>query len=224
MAEPFIEITNLGKSYSDDKTHVTVLKQINLILMRGQFLAIMGPSGSGKSTLLNIIGCLDTPSSGEYSLNGKNLSQASDSELSEIRGQTIGFVFQNFNLLHELTLYENVALPFLYNGRRNKHEIKLCCDNAIQNVGLSHRKNHKPAELSGGEIQRAAIARALAVKPKLILADEPTGNLDTPTGNEILGVLKKAHDHGTTILMVTHDLHVAGYADRVLTLQDGRFV
>jgi putative ABC transport system ATP-binding protein len=183
----------------------------------------MGPSGSGKSTLLYILGCLDRPTSGTYLLEGRDVSQASDKELSRLRANQIGFVFQTFNLLPHLSLVENVALPFLYSALDDQ-TAKERVMSAIQRVGLADRLTHRPTELSGGEMQRVAIARALAIEPNLILADEPTGNLDSKTSLEILALFQRLNESGSTIVMVTHDREVASYAQRVLLLKDGKFI
>lgn len=223
MTRPLIHIARLLKSYPKRQYSVAVLKGIDLSLERGRFLAIMGASGSGKSTLLNILGCLDRPTSGVYYLDGVNVLQTSDDQLSRLRSHCLGFVFQNFNLIPALTVRENIELPFLYRGDA-PHDIRKRVRAAIEKVGLNHRSDHKPAELSGGEMQRTAIARALAVAPKLILADEPTGNLDSRTSGEIMEIFKRLHHTGSTIVLVTHDRKVADYADDCLTMHDGRFV
>ncbi len=222
MAARLVDLTNVFKSYTVGPSTVSVLKNVDLSVARGEFVAVMGPSGSGKSTLLHILGCLDRPDSGRYFLDRRNMLNATDSELSRTRAHQIGFVFQTFNLIHNLDVYENVELPFLYSARQNgssESRIKA----AIGQVGLTGRITHKPFQLSGGEMQRAAIARAVAVDPKLILADEPTGNLDAATGREILNLFQALNEKGATIIMVTHNQSVAAYARRVMNLNDGRF-
>lgn len=219
----FIEISGLSCSFRVGPSTIHALKRIDLFVTEGEFIAIMGPSGSGKSTLLHIIGCLERPTLGTYILNGKDLSRATDRELSHIRANKIGFVFQTFNLIPQLTVFENVELPFLYSSsgdNRTKERV----NRAIEQVGLGDRVHHRPAELSGGEIQRVAIARALAIEPAIILVDEPTGNLDSTTSSEILWLFQNLHDQGSTILMVTHDREVASGGQRLLTLKDGTFV
>jgi putative ABC transport system ATP-binding protein len=223
MTRPLIDMAQLVKTYPKQHQSVPVLKGIDLCLERGGFLSIMGSSGSGKSTLLNILGCLDRPTSGSYHLDGVNIFKTSDDRLSRLRSYCLGFVFQNFNLIPALTVRENIELPFLYRSD-SPHDIRKRVAAAIEQVGLNHRSDHKPTELSGGEMQRTAIARALAVAPKLILADEPTGNLDSRTSREIMAIFKKLHHNGSTIVLVTHDPKVADYADDCLTLNDGRFI
>jgi putative ABC transport system ATP-binding protein len=218
-----IEATGIHKKFSIGLSSIHVLKGIDSYIEKGEFVAIMGPSGSGKSTLLYILGCLDRPTSGTYLLEGKDVFQASDRELSRLRADQIGFVFQTFNLLPHLSLLENVGLPFLYSSLDDK-EAKDRIMSAIQRVSLLDRLTHRPTELSGGEMQRVAIARALAVEPDLILADEPTGNLDSQTSLEILKLFQGLNEGGSTIVMVTHDREVASYAQRVLILKDGKFI
>jgi putative ABC transport system ATP-binding protein len=218
-----IEATGIHKKFSIGLASIHVLKGIDSYIEKGEFVAIMGPSGSGKSTLLYILGCLDRPTSGTYLLEGRDVFQASDKELSHLRADQIGFVFQTFNLLPNLSLFENVGLPFLYSSLEDK-EAKDRIMSSIQRVGLEERLTHRPAELSGGEMQRVAIARALAVEPNLILADEPTGNLDSQTSLEILRLFQGLNEGGSTIVMVTHDREVASYAQRVLILKDGKFM
>jgi putative ABC transport system ATP-binding protein len=222
MSSPLVNLTQIVKSYSIGPSIVAVLKNLDLSVGKGEFVAVMGPSGSGKSTLLHILGCLDRPDSGRYLLDGRNMLDATDSELSHARAHHIGFVFQTYNLIHNLDVFENVELPFLYSAEQNGDpgpRIK----KAIEQVGLTDRIAHKPYQLSGGEMQRAAIARAVAVDPKLILADEPTGNLDSATGHEILRLFQALNAKGATIVMVTHDQNVAEYARRVMILNDGSF-
>ena len=222
MIRPLIDISRIEKEYPQKKHVVSVLNGIDLSLAKGQFLAIMGASGSGKSTLLNIIGCLDRPTSGTYYFDGVDILKSSDAQLSRIRSGSLGFVFQNFNLISSLTVSENVELPFLYRDDDPK-EIQGRVQEAIDQVGLNHRKDHNPLELSGGEMQRVSIARALAVAPKLILADEPTGNLDTRTSLEIMRIFEELNRQGRTIILVTHDHQVAAFAQECRTLCDGRF-
>ena len=218
-----IEVSGIAKEFRIGSSSIYALKDIDICVDEGEFVAIMGPSGSGKSTLLHILGCLERPTSGLYLLDGRDVFKASDRELSNIRANHIGFVFQTFNLLPQLTVFENVELPFLYSsldgGKTKERVIK-----AVERVGLIDRLGHRPAELSGGEMQRVAIARAVAIEPTLILADEPTGNLDSKTSDEILGLFEDFHDDSATILMVTHDREVASRTQRVLTLKDGEFV
>jgi putative ABC transport system ATP-binding protein len=219
--EPIIAVEDLTKVYQLDEQEVEALCGVSLIVERNEFVAIMGPSGSGKSTLMNLIGCLDTPTSGAYRLNGKLVSAMSEDELAFIRNREIGFVFQVFNLLPRATAFHNVELPLVYAGTK-KAERQEKARRALERVEMKARMNHKPAELSGGERQRVAIARALVNEPSLLLADEPTGNLDSRTGREILGLFHRLHDQGNTIIMVTHDREVAGQAQRIIHIRDGR--
>jgi len=216
-----VAAAGIHKEFHVGSSTLKILDNIDLILHRGEFIAIMGPSGSGKTTLLQILGCLERPSSGSYLLNGVDIIGASDDELSHIRADGIGFVFQTFNLLPGLNVYENIAAPFLYrshDGSRIKGRIM----DSIAQVGLLERIRHKPSELSGGEMQRVAIARAICGGPLLVLADEPTGNLDSRTGMEILNIFRKLHADGATIALVTHDRDVASVADRIVYLKDGK--
>ncbi len=222
MPSDLVHLTHISKSYSMGLVTVPVLKNVDLMVDKGEFVAVMGPSGSGKSTLLNILGCLDSPDSGSYLLKGRNMLNTSDSELSHARAHHIGFVFQTYNLIHSLDVFENVELPFLYSAKENG-DFRSRIEMAIDQVGLTERTAHKPYQLSGGEMQRAAIARAIAVDPKLILADEPTGNLDSTTGDEILRLFQALNAKGATIIMVTHDENVAASASRVIVLNDGSF-
>ncbi|MDR2836938.1 MAG: ABC transporter ATP-binding protein [Bacteroidales bacterium] len=215
-----IELKNLTKRYIVGIQTVNALKGINLSIEKNEYIAIMGPSGSGKSTLMNIIGCLDTLTKGNYILNGTDVSRMADNELAEIRNKEIGFVFQTFNLLPRYTTSENVMLPLIYAGVSKKKRIELTED-AIKNVGLSDRAKHKPNELSGGQRQRVAIARALINKPSIILADEPTGNLDTKTSIEIMSLFEEIYLRGNTIVIVTHEEDIAKYAHRIVKLRDG---
>jgi len=217
-----IELKDVSKTYRMGKVEVPALRDVSLRIEDGEFIAIMGPSGSGKSTLLNILGCLDVPTSGDYSLDGTNVSEFSDSQLASVRNERIGFVFQTFNLLPRLTAVSNVELPLIYAG--NQDGRKKRARNALQAVALDERATHKPSELSGGERQRVAIARALANEPSVILADEPTGNLDSKSGKEIMSILCELHDKGITIIVVTHDQSVASYAQRIVRLKDGEVI
>jgi putative ABC transport system ATP-binding protein len=216
-----LDIENVSKSYKLGKLEVPVLKDINLTINEGEFAAIMGPSGSGKSTLMNLIGCLDRPTSGRIIIAGMDISKLSDVELAMIRGKRIGFVFQTFNLISRFTAQKNVELPMVYQdvpGKRREKRAK----ELIEMLGLGERARHKPAELSGGQRQRVAIARALANEPEIILADEPTGNLDSKTGKEIMQIFDTIHSEGRTILMVTHDRELADNCDRIIRLKDGK--
>ena len=199
---------------------LTVLKGVSLTINRNEYVAIMGPSGSGKSTLMNIIGCLDTPTSGEYILSGQNVSDMDDQELAEVRNKEIGFVFQTFNLLARIDALHNVELPLVYSGMNKSDRIEKA-ENALINVGLEDRMTHKPNELSGGQRQRVAIARALVNNPAIILADEPTGNLDTKTGEEIMILFETLHAKGNTIILVTHEEDIAKHAHRIIKIRDG---
>jgi putative ABC transport system ATP-binding protein len=218
-----IEASEIVKNYHKETTTIPVLRNVSLRMVKGEFLAVMGASGSGKSTLLNIIGCLDRPTTGSYLLDGVDVLKSSDDQLSRMRSRYLGFVFQTFNLISNLTVVENVQLPFLYQTI-NQEEIHERVHTAIEQVGLSNRINHRPDELSGGEMQRVAIARALAIEPKLILADEPTGNLDSINSREIMLLLKRLHNQGGTIILVTHDPEVASYADSCVTISDGQII
>jgi putative ABC transport system ATP-binding protein len=215
-----IELINVKKSYFLGKNELPVLKGINLNIGKTEFVALMGPSGSGKSTLMNILGCLDTLSSGQYLLNSHDISELSDNQLAEIRNREIGFVFQQFNLLPRLTAVENVALPLIYAGVPKKERLQKAMS-MLEKVKLADRFHHKSNELSGGQIQRVAIARALINDPSIILADEPTGNLDSKTSSEIMGLLSEIHQQGNTVVLVTHEEEIARYAHRVVRLRDG---
>lgn len=215
-----IRTEDLWKIYEMGAEKVNALRSVSLEVNMGEYVAIMGPSGSGKSTLMNLIGCLDTPTRGSYYLNDKLVSQMNDDELARIRNKEIGFVFQTFNLLSRATAAHNVELPLVYNGTESEIR-KRKAREALQMVDLEDRATHKPNELSGGERQRVAIARALVNNPSLILADEPTGNLDTKTGKEIMKILEKLHHQGNTIIIVTHEHDIATYADRILYIRDG---
>src|SRR5205085_6386997 len=215
-----IHLQEIRKSYFIGKNELEVLKGISLDIFKNEYVALMGPSGSGKSTLMNILGCLDTPSQGNYVLNGKDVSQMEDNALAEVRNKEIGFVFQQFNLLPRLTALENVALPLVYAGmsRKQRNEKAL---HVLDMVNLSDRSHHKPNELSGGQSQRVAIARALVNDPAIILADEPTGNLDTRTSYEIMDIFGKIHQEGNTVVLVTHEEDIANHAYRIVRLRDG---
>ncbi len=218
--EPIIKIDNLAKTYVMGSEEVRALKSITCTIEKNEYVALMGPSGSGKSTLMNLLGCLDTPSSGSYILNESDVSELGDNELAEIRNKEIGFVFQTFNLLPRLSALENVALPLIYNGlgRRKREDM---AEEALTKVALQDRMDHKPNELSGGQRQRVAIARAIVNNPAIILADEPTGNLDTKTSIEIMSIFEKIHDMGNTIILVTHEPDIAEHAGRIIRLRDG---
>jgi putative ABC transport system ATP-binding protein len=215
-----IRIENLTRFYTIGEETVRALNGINLSIQKNEYVALMGPSGSGKSTLMNIIGCLDTPTSGEYYLNGPNVAQLSDSELAAIRNKEIGFVFQTFNLLPRLTALQNVALPLVYAGIPEAERLKKAKE-VLEQVGLGNRITHKPNELSGGQRQRVAVARALVNHPSIILADEPTGNLDTKTSEEIMQLFDIIHQAGNTIVLVTHEEDIALRAKRVVRMRDG---
>mgnify|MGYP001609846086 FL=1 len=219
--EVMIRTNDLWKTYVMGDEEIHALRGVTFEIRRGEYVAIIGPSGSGKSTLMNMIGCLDTPSKGEYWLNGKQVSQMDDDELAYIRNKEIGFVFQTFNLLPRATALHNVELPLIYNGTPSGKRIEMA-KKALESVELGQRMNHKPNELSGGQRQRVAIARALVNNPSIILADEPTGNLDSKTSVEIMNLLETLHDRGNTIIVVTHEPEVAAHAHRVLTILDGQ--
>jgi putative ABC transport system ATP-binding protein len=220
-AQSVITCVDLWKTYDmGSEQQVHALKGVNLNIDRNEYVAIMGPSGSGKSTLMNLIGCLDTPSKGTYSLNGHNVSELNDDELARIRNKEIGFVFQTFNLLARATALHNVELPLIYNGTPSEARIARAQE-CLRMVRLEERMNHKPNELSGGQRQRVAIARALVNNPSILLADEPTGNLDTQTGNEIMAFFDELHSKGNTIVLVTHEPDIAEYAHRIIYIRDG---
>lgn len=218
-----IKMNGIRKSYATGKVAVEALKGLDLELKSGEFVSIVGPSGSGKSTLMNIVGCLDTPSEGEFYLDGERVDRFNGNQLAEVRNRKIGFVFQNFNLLPYATAYENVELPMIFAATPQK-ERKETVTRLLSRVGLGDRMDHKPTELSGGEMQRVAIARALANSPKLILADEPTGNLDSHSGSEIMSIFEELWQSGTTILMITHDPNVAKRTKRTILIKDGLIV
>jgi len=215
-----IQIEQLKKTYHVGKVNVEALRGVSFEINSGEFVSIMGPSGSGKSTLMHIIGCLDYPTGGKYFLSGQDVSKLNDNQLALFRNQKIGFVFQQFNLLPKTTILRNVELPLTYNDTHSKNKKRLAAQ-ALEEVGLGDRLNHRPNEISGGEKQRVAIARALVNRPSIILADEPTGNLDSKTGQDIMKMIDKLHDKGNTIILVTHEAEIARYAQRVIHLKDG---
>ena len=219
-AMSLIKITNIKRDFVLGNEIIHVLKGIDLNINKGEYVALMGPSGSGKSTLMNILGCLDTPTSGQYILNGKDVSQMSDDNLAEIRNKEIGFVFQTFNLLPRTTALNNVALPMIYAGY-SKSERSARAEEFLNQVGLKDRMDHEPNQLSGGQRQRVAVARALVNRPSIILADEPTGNLDSKTSVEIMNLFNEIHANGNTVILVTHEEDIAAYAHRIIRLRDG---
>jgi putative ABC transport system ATP-binding protein len=220
MTKPVLEINGIGKTYTIGNVIVDALRSVDLHIEKGEYVALMGPSGSGKSTLMNILGCLDTPTRGTYFLNGTDVSHMTDNSLAEIRNKEIGFIFQTFNLLARNTSLDNVALPLVYAGISKKERLDRA-EKALQSVGLGDRIDHKPNELSGGQRQRVAIARALVNRPAIILADEPTGNLDTKTSHEIMDLLEEIHNQGNTVIIVTHEEDIAKRAKRIVRLRDG---
>jgi len=220
MANEVIKLEEIQKSYFMGKHELQVLKGITLDILRNEYVALMGPSGSGKSTMMNILGCLDSPTSGKYILNGHDVSTMPDNELAGIRNKEIGFVFQQFNLLPRLSALENVALPLVYAGIPKKIRNEMA-EEVLRKVDLADRSHHKPNEMSGGQCQRVAIARALVNNPSIILADEPTGNLDTKTSYEIMNIFSKIHSDGNTVVLVTHEEDISNYAKRVIRLRDG---
>lgn len=221
MTNPLIDMRNLTKTYTLGGETFKALDNVTLAVEQGEFLAIVGPSGSGKSTLMNMIGCLDVPDSGEYHLDGVDVATLNDNKLSAIRNKKIGFIFQQFNLLTKLSALENVELPLIYGGMgvAKREEIALDC---LRKVGLTDKKRNLPTQLSGGQQQRVAIARALAANPQILLADEPTGALDSKTGKEVMGILQELNQAGNTIVMITHDLDIANYGTRTIRIQDGQ--
>ena len=221
--EELILIKHLKKTYKIGDEIIEALKDVSLTISKNEYVALMGPSGSGKSTLMNMLGCLDSPTSGEYILNSLSVAQMSDNQLAEVRNKQIGFVFQTFNLLPRASTLDNVALPLVYAGF-SKLDRDARAKEVLESVGLGNRMNHKPNELSGGQRQRVAIARALVNKPAIILADEPTGNLDSKTSVEIMGLFEEIHNQGNTIILVTHEEDIATYADRIMYLKDGEIV
>jgi len=220
MANPLINITQIKRDFQLGSETINVLKGIDLQINKGEYVALMGPSGSGKSTLMNLLGCLDTPTSGNYILNGNDVSQMHDDDLAEIRNKEIGFVFQTFNLLPRTTALDNVALPMIYAGF-SKSERNERATEVLTQVNLADRMDHQPNQLSGGQRQRVAIARALVNKPSIILADEPTGNLDSKTSVEIMNLFNEIHKNGNTVILVTHEEDIAAYAHRIIRLRDG---
>jgi putative ABC transport system ATP-binding protein len=220
MADSLIKITNIKRDFPLGNEIVYVLKGIDLDIKKGEYVALMGPSGSGKSTLMNILGCLDTPTSGTYILNGKHVSEMQDDELAGIRNKEIGFVFQTFNLMPRTTALDNVALPMVYAGFSKSERIERATE-VLKQVGLDDRMDHKPNQLSGGQRQRVAVARALVNRPSIILADEPTGNLDSKTSVEIMNLFNEIHTNGNTVILVTHEEDIAAYAHRIIRLRDG---
>ncbi len=218
--QAIIQLDNIQKSYYLGRQELKVLKGITLDIFKNEYVALMGPSGSGKSTLMNILGCLDSPTAGKYILNGEDVSKMQDDDLADVRNKEIGFVFQQFNLLPRLTAAENVALPLVYNGTTKKIRTELSLE-MLDRVGLADRSHHKPNELSGGQNQRVAIARALVNNPSIILADEPTGNLDSKTSVEIMHIFDKIQSEGNTVILVTHEEDIAEYAHRIIRLKDG---
>ena len=220
---PIIDMQSIKKIYDTGKVKVEALKGIDLSVATGEFVAIVGPSGSGKSTLMNLIGCLDTPTDGRYRLGGEDVSKFTRDELADVRNRRVGFVFQGFNLLPQITAFENVEMPLLFGGVSPKKRRERV-EELLGRVGLGDRMDHKPTELSGGQMQRVAIARALAMKPDVILADEPTGNLDTSAGGDIMGLFSDLWQQGSTLVVITHDMTLARRAGRVVEIRDGRIV
>ena len=221
MIEPLIRVRDLCKVYNPGENEVRALDHVDLSIDKGELVGIIGHSGSGKSTLMNMLGCLDVPTSGNYYLNGKDVSNMTDDELSDVRNVEIGFIFQGFNLIPNLTAKENVELPLIYRGVSKKEREDLAVE-SLKAVGLEHRMNHKPSEMSGGQQQRVAIARAIAARPPVILADEPTGNLDSRSTQEIMEVLKELHRSGRTVILITHDDEIAAQVNRVIRIKDGK--
>ena len=221
MDDTLIKVEDLCKIYNPGENEVRALDHVSLEIKKGELVAIIGQSGSGKSTFMNMLGCLDVPTSGKYYLNGTDVSEMSDNELSEVRNREIGFIFQGFNLIANLNAIENVELPLIYRGidRKTRHQLAI---DSLKMVGLEKRMDHKPSEMSGGQQQRVAIARAIAAQPPVILADEPTGNLDSASSREILGILKKMHKIGRTVILITHDNGIAAQARRVVRIMDGK--
>ncbi len=216
-----VEIRDICKVYNPGENEVRALDHVSVTIDEGEFVAIIGQSGSGKSTLMNMLGCLDVPTSGTYRLHGQDVADMSDDELSDIRNREIGFIFQGFNLIPNLTARENVELPLIYRGV-SKGQRRELAERALEKVGLSHRMDHKPSEMSGGQQQRVAIARAIAQAPPVILADEPTGNLDSHSTGEIMGILRELYEEGRTVILITHDNEIAARARRVIKIRDGK--
>lgn len=221
MEDALVRVVDLCKVYNPGENEVRALDHVNLEIHKGEFVAIIGQSGSGKSTFMNMLGCLDVPTSGKYYLNGTDVSTMKDNDLSVVRNKEIGFIFQGFNLIANLTAIENVELPLIYRGIDRKTRRKLAME-SLKKVGLEKRMDHKPSEMSGGQQQRVAVARAVAAKPPIILADEPTGNLDTKSTQEIMEILKELHRSGRTVIIITHDEEIASQAHRVIRILDGR--
>lgn len=221
--DDLVEIRDICKIYNPGENEVRALDHVDLRIARNEFVAIIGQSGSGKSTLMNLLGCLDVPTSGTYLLNGRDVSHLTDDELSDIRNKEIGFIFQGFNLIPGLTALENVELPLIYRGVPRRERIRLS-ETALEKVGLKARMAHKPSEMSGGQQQRVAIARAIAQAPPVILADEPTGNLDSGSTREIMGILRGLHEEGRTVILITHDNDIASRARRIIRIMDGKIV
>ena len=222
-SKPVIQLVELQRRYVMGETHIDALRAVDLDVYRNEYLAIMGQSGSGKSTLMNIIGCLDRPTAGEYWLNGERVSAMNDGQLAHIRNREIGFIFQTFNLLPRMTALANVEVPLIYSGKKKKARVDLASA-ALDRVGLADRMMHRPSEMSGGQRQRVAIARALVTNPSIVLADEPTGNLDSATGEEIMRLFDRLHREGNTLIVVTHEQHIAEHAKRVVRLSDGDII
>ncbi|MDP4163668.1 MAG: ABC transporter ATP-binding protein [Bacillota bacterium] len=223
MDHPIIEIKNITKTYRLGGEDVHALDDVSITIQKGEFIAIIGPSGSGKSTLMNMIGCLDQPDSGQYFLDGEEMVRMNDNGLASVRNKKIGFIFQNFNLLPKLTAWENVELPLVYSGLPTKERRKMAYD-SLNKVGLGERANHLPTQLSGGQQQRVAIARALVGNPPILLADEPTGALDSKTSKEILDILRELNSQEHTIILITHDMEIAKNAGRMISIQDGKLI
>ena len=221
--EPLIRVKNMYKIYNPGENEVRALDDVSLEINQGEFIAIVGHSGSGKSTFMNMLGCLDTPDSGEYFLDGKDVANLSDNELSDIRNHKIGFIFQGFNLIPSLSAQENVELPLVYRGIGREERRRLARESLLR-VGLENRMTHRPSEMSGGQQQRVAIARAIAARPPILLADEPTGNLDTHSGSDVMDILRRLNNDGHTVILITHDPGIAASARRAVSLQDGRIV
>ena len=219
--EKLVEIKDVCKIYNPGENEVHALDHVNLTIGEGEFVAIIGQSGSGKSTLMNMLGCLDTPTSGKYYLHGQDVSHMTDDEQSDVRNREIGFIFQGFNLIPSLTAMENVELPLIYRGVGKKERDRLA-DAALNSVGLEKRKTHRPSEMSGGQQQRVAIARAIAQAPPILLADEPTGNLDTGSTKEVFSIIKRLYKEGRTVIVITHDPGIANQAKRIITISDGQ--
>ncbi len=218
-----IKLENIKKVFSTEDFDTWALREVNMVIKEGEFVAIMGPSGCGKTTLLNILGLLDNPTGGSFFFKGQDVSSMKENERTELRKGVIGFVFQSFNLIDELNVYENIELPLLYMEVSTK-ERKKRVEDVMERLSISHRRKHLPSQLSGGQQQRVAIARAIVAQPSIILADEPTGNLDSKNSKEVMNMLQQLHKQGTTIIMVTHSLHDASYADRIINLYDGQVV